>query len=314
MRAYIGVTDSDWYKTLSKISEPEEVNFWQPGGRNRFQALKQGELFLFKLHSPNNFVVGGGVFAYSTILPVSLAWDAFGRANGAESLTQMRQRTARYRKTKEDPFNDYTIGCILLTQPFFFPKSGWIPVPKDWSPNIVQGKTYDLETEPGSAIFSELKIAHLMSTVGTEVSLRVSQRETIKTDKFGKPTLVTPRLGQGAFRIMVTDAYERRCAITNEKVLPVLEAAHIRPYATGGEHKLDNGLLLRSDLHLLFDRGYVTVTPDHRLEVSRKIREEFENGKDYYAHHGNKLWIPKEPSKRPDTANLTWHNENVYRG
>ena len=60
MRAYIGVTDGDWYRTLSQIPELEEANFWQPGGTHQFRALQQGELFLFKLHSPNNFIVGGG--------------------------------------------------------------------------------------------------------------------------------------------------------------------------------------------------------------------------------------------------------------
>ncbi|MFA5621619.1 MAG: HNH endonuclease [Thermovirgaceae bacterium] len=314
MRAYIGVTDSDWYKTLSQIPELEEVNFWQPGGRRRFKALNQGELFLFKLHSPNNFIVGGGVFAYSTILPASLAWDTFGRSNGADSFAQMRQRIAKYRKTKEDPFNDYSIGCILLTQPFFFPKTRWAPVPDDWSLNIVQGKTYDLKTEPGSTVFNELRISQLFSNGNLFNTARVGRGEPVGVEKYGKATLITPRLGQGAFRIMVTDAYERRCAVTNEKVLPVLEAAHIKPYGAGGEHKLDNGLLLRSDLHLLFDRGYVTVTPDHHLEVSRKIREEFENGRDYYALQGKKIWIPTEPSKCPGILNLTWHNENIFRG
>jgi len=50
-----------------------------------------------------------------------------------------------------------------------------------------------------------------------------------------------------------------------------------------------NGLLLRSDLHKLFDRGYVTVSPDLRFVVSRRIREEFENGRDYYARNGSGL-------------------------
>lgn len=311
MRAYVGVTDKSWFQMLSNIPILDEVNFWQPGGRTKFRALEPGELFLFKLHSPENFIVGGGIFAYSTILPVSLAWDSFEKANGAESLTEMRLRTAKYRRTKDEPFLDYTIGCILLTQPFFLPRSQWVPVPKDWSLNIVQGKTYNLESEPGATLYIDLKLAQLLSSVE---SPRVAEGEAIETEKYGKPTLVTPRLGQGAFRVMVTDAYERRCAVTQEKVLPVLEAAHIRPYVSGGEHHLNNGLLLRSDLHLLFDRGYVTVTPDCHLEVSRKIREEFENGRDYYALQGKKIWTPNEGSKRPGLSNLTWHNQNVFRG
>jgi len=53
----------------------------------------------------------------------------------------------------------------------------------------------------------------------------------------------------------VTDAYTRRCAITGEKTLPALQAGHIRPHAKSGPHEIRNGLLLRSDLHNLFDLG-----------------------------------------------------------
>ena len=83
--------------------------------------------------------------------------------------------------------------------------------------------------------------------------------------------------------MIVTDAYERRCAITGERTLPALEAAHIKPYGSGGPHQPENGLLLRSDLHRLFDQGYITVGADDRkVNVSSRIREEFENGRDYY--------------------------------
>ena len=88
-----------------------------------------------------------------------------------------------------------------------------------------------------------------------------------------------PRLGQGTFRLIVTDSYERRCAFTNFLVRHVLEAAHIRPYSSGGAHIPSNGILLRQDLHTLFDRGYRTATPPHQVEVSSRIKEEFNNGK-----------------------------------
>jgi putative restriction endonuclease len=79
--------------------------------------------------------------------------------------------------------------------------------------------------------------------------------------RFGEPQLIQPRLGQGAFRVLVTDVYNRRCAVTHERTLPALEAAHIRPYGDGGEHEARNGLLLRRDIHSLFDAGYVTSRP-----------------------------------------------------
>jgi putative restriction endonuclease len=132
--------------------------------------------------------------------------------------------------------------------------------------------------------------------------------------RFGGPQLILPRLGQGAFRVLVTDIYQRRCAITGERTLPALEAAHISPYGDGGEHEAKNGLLLRRDIHSLFDAGYVTVTPELRFEVSRRIREEFENGKHYYALHGQEVRTPADLGQRPDRSALTWHNENSFRG
>lgn len=144
----VAVTDYDWFQALRVREDWPEVNFWAPSGAN-FRALQPGELFLFKLHAPRNYIVGGGVFAHSITLPCSLAWETFGQANGAADLAQMRARIMRYRQ------------------------------------------------------------------VGT-----------------------------------------------------ALDAAHIRPYAEGGE-LVANGLLLRRDIHCLFDLGYVTVTPEHVFEVSR---------------------------------------------
>ena len=70
-----------------------EVNFWAPSG-TEFKALQPGELFLFKLHAPRNFIVGGGVFAHANVLPCSLAWEAFGEANGASNLTMRCERAS----------------------------------------------------------------------------------------------------------------------------------------------------------------------------------------------------------------------------
>jgi putative restriction endonuclease len=307
MRAFVGVTDGDWFEMLSSIDGIDEVNFWQPGGNRRFKTLSFGELFLFKLHSPRNYIAGGGLFAHSSLLPVSLAWEAFGRKNGAETLEQMRARVEKYRRASSDPRADYTVGCILLEKPFFFDETDWIPVPRDWSRNIVQGKTYDLRAEPGLSLFRRVSERLQRTDVSRDSSLEQEPR-------YGDPRLYEPRLGQGSFRVLVTDAYERRCAVTRERTLPVLEAAHIVPYARGGMHDVENGLLLRSDLHTLFDRGYVTVDPELRLLVSKRIKEEFENGRDYYALHGRELSAPENPVWRPAARNLEWHNEDVYLG
>jgi putative restriction endonuclease len=135
--------------------------------------------------------------------------------------------------------------------------------------------------------------------------------EDTETPRYGNSILQKVRLGQGAFRVLVTDAYIRRCSITGEKTLPVLEAAHIKPYALSGPHFISNGLLLRSDMHKLFDTGYITITKDYRVEVSKRIKEEFENGKEYYQYHGSNLsYLPTRELDRPNELFIDWHNNN----
>jgi predicted restriction endonuclease len=103
--------------------------------------------------------------------------------------------------------------------------------------------------------------------------------------------------------------------VTGERTLPALDAAHIRPFSDGGSHERSNGLLLRRDLHKLFDDGYVTVEHDNlSLVVSKRIKEEFENGRHYYALHGTRIATPREPVWHPDRAALEWHNESRFRG
>ncbi|MCK4415230.1 MAG: HNH endonuclease [Candidatus Eisenbacteria sp.] len=115
------------------------------------------------------------------------------------------------------------------------------------------------------------------------------------------------------FRLIVEDAYQRRCSVTGEKTRPVLQAAHIKPVSESGPNRVNNGLLLRSDLHILFDRGYLTVTRDHRVEVSKRIKEEFHNGREYYPLHGRRLLIlPDRPQDLPDREFIDWHNEKVF--
>jgi putative restriction endonuclease len=308
MKIWVGVTDRDWFDRLSK-QDPDEVNFWQPSGSRLFRVLEPGEPFLFKLHSPNNFIVGGGHFVRSSPLPASLAWDAFGEKNGVASYQDLLTRVRRYRRA--DNAVDPVIGCNVLATPFFLPRSHWIPVPEGWAPNIVQGKSYDTSTAEGAQLWQAVRDAVPSQPGVQDPAVELPE---LNVERFGSEYLTRSRLGQGAFRLLVIDAYQRRCAVTGEKTLPVLEAAHIKPYANEGPHQVRNGILLRSDLHKLFDVGYVTVTTDLRLEVSPRLREEWHNGKEYYAHHGKALGcLPADPASLPSREYLAWHNQEVFK-
>ena len=79
-------------------------------------------------------------------------------------------------------------------------------------------------------------------------------------------------------------------------------------------HTVSNGLLLRRDIHSLFDAGYVTVTPNYRFEVSKRIKEEFENGRHYYALKERLVSVAENPDLRPDHTALSWHNNERFLG
>src|SRR5262249_41756591 len=161
------------------------------------------------------------VFAHANSMPCSLAWEAFKESNGARSLTEMRARIAKYRKIKPDDREDFVIGCRVLTQPFFLDQDQWIRVPDSFSRNIVKFKSYSTEEGDGRWLWELVQHAIVPSTVSS------SGFEDLQQTKYGEPVLVRPRLGQGAFRILVTDSYRRRCAVSGERTLPALDAAHI---------------------------------------------------------------------------------------
>ena len=203
------------------------------------------------------------------------------------------------------------ISCILLGEPFFFRQEDWIPSPTSFTLNTVVGKTYDSTNDDGRQLWQDVteRISRAIIPAAGPSTFQIRDHPG-----FASPVAVRPRIGQGSFRVLITEAYNRRCAMTGERTLPALEAAHIRPYSEYQDHALSNGLLLRSDLHRLFDQGYVTLDPKQRtILVSERIKSEFENGREYYRLHGQALTLPADPSVRPLEENLQYHAEHVFR-
>ena len=301
---FIGLTDYDWYTTL-KNKNYDEVNFWRPGTA-AFRALQPNDLFLFKLKKPYDAIVGGGFFVRYSSVPISLAWEAFGEKNGTASYFDFSERLRRYRERNGIAVDYPSVGCIILTEPFFLDEQDWIDPPVDWSYSIVAGKSIDPLSGEGKRIFRQIQEKLKQGQV---------QPVAISDEPRYAENVAKHRLGQGAFRVLVTDTYHRRCAISGEKTLPVLQAAHIKPYAAAGPHLVQNGILLRSDIHTLFDEGYLTITPNFRVEVSLRLKNDFGNGKIYYQYHGQKLSVlPDDSVELPETQFLSWHNENVFLG
>lgn len=309
VKVYVGVTDEDWYNYLAGRPDLDEVNFWRPGGGRGFHVLDIGEPFHFKAHHPHNHIVGGGFYSGNTALPLSEAWDLYGQANGAATLDQMRTRIARYRRHPLLPGEDPIIGCLFIRDPVFLTRTAAADPPPQFAPSIVQGKSYDTANQTVAPYFTRLADL-VFGGLGLEVTDLPWHRPG---PVYGQGRLVAQRLGQRAFQAVVLDAYHRRCAITGATIRPVLQAAHIRPLPAGGEHRLDNGLLLRSDTHTLYDQGYLGIDTHHRLLVSPRLRTEFGNGQEYYTRAGEQITVPDRKADRPHREFLEWHLDTVYK-
>lgn len=306
MKFWVGVTDNHWYDYLAQRGL-EEVNFWQPSATPPFVSAPVGMPFLFKLKRPHNHIAGGGFFVTYSTLPISVAWDVFGEKNGAPTIGDLRGMLGPLFGNR-GPNSE--IGCTVLANPFFLHRENWID-PAGWSSNIVRGKMYDSLQGQGTAIWDS--IARCLVDPASHIDERATGVGE-NAEKYGQPVLMRPRLGQSSFRVLVTDAYKRRCAITGENTLIALEAAHIVPYSREGSHDVRNGLLLRADFHRLFDVGLIGVTPDLRIKVSPRIREAYFNGKSYYRLNDELLSVlPDRPDLRPDPDRLDWHYKNCFQ-
>lgn len=295
-------------------AEPDEVNFWKPSARG-FRALEPGEVFLFKAKAPHSEILGGGFFVRFVRATVSLAWQAFGPNNGASDVRSFLERIRRYR---EGPVGlDPEVGCIILNEPFFFPEGLWVEGPPDWSRQIVSGKGYDTSDPIGAQLWDSVvkQLADPRTLTGPSVAPTIGDRvpDLLPGRRYGEAYLTRSRLGQGAFRLGVIDAFQSRCAVTGERVRPVLEAAYIKPVSEQGPNVVSNGLSLRADLHKLFDLGLVIVDRDCRFRVLPRPKAESNNGADYYRSQRAPLAVtPQLKFERRDRLHLERHNDMVF--
>ena len=325
----VGVTDNRWAASLRDRDDLTEANFWQPSPHG-FKALSPGEPFLFKTKDPRKFrgldipgyrLVGGGFFDEYVEVRVSEAWTIWGAANGVSSEAELLARAQTYRArttTSIDP--DPTIGCVVLRNIFFAKPGGELAEPENWARNIVTYAGYN--TEAVDARTDTGYVEHAFAVPQQRARIDYAWEPDMRGvdlewegARYGQPFLVRPRMGQGHFKRAVADAYQHRCAVTKSATFPSLEAAHIRPFAEGGEHAVSNGLLLRTDVHRSYDRGYLSIDADLRLRVSPQLREHGWNGVEFYEREeaGYKISAPSDPSHQPDRDALAWHFDTTFR-
>lgn len=296
----VAITNKDWYDFLLGRDCSAGVNFWRPSKDN--VIINPGEWFLFKQHSAVGKVMGGAQFIASELLTINQAWSRWRAANGCADKDAFLRRLIKLcssydaQKLKGHSY----IRCLYLDKPIFLDKKNWFDVP-GWNPKSRQPiRKYDASNP------HRYKLQRLIE------DLFPANRLVFK--KFVELGERKEREGQRAFRQEILKNYHSQCAVTREKTRPVLEAAHIEPYAKSHNHLPSNGLLLKSDIHKLFDEGLVSITPeDFKFHVSSLLEKKYKNGKYYYQFEGHTIDVPKRNELQPDPELLQRHFEKEFK-
>ncbi len=159
-------------------------------------------------------------------------------------------------------------------------------------------------TQPERALPAAGRQLRSVDTPGTDlarslVAVDVGYVHSDTDDRRRVVSAVVQRRGQQEFRRRLLAAYEGKCAVTGSIAAPVLEAAHIDAYSGGYTQHVRNGMLLRSDVHTLFDLHLLTVTPGFLVAVAPELR-----GTEYGRYHQQRLRLPTDSAQRPDAEAL----------
>jgi putative restriction endonuclease len=285
----ISPTDIEWFKFLRTEGLNSEINFWTPTPWN-VSRLASGDKLYFMLKSPIRKIGGYGQFVEYKNMSVNDAWNKYGFKNGCTSKQELIDRLDKYKASNssdERSVTDSEIGCIVLTNAVYFDDDKFLDLDNyeiDFSRFIVKIKYYN-ENDP-------LEIV-------TQSSVREFELLPTTLEKLKKSRLVTERKGQGNFRAIITTAYSNKCCISNETTPELLEAAHIQPYFDENSNHVKNGLLLRVDLHKLYDNGLLYIDETFKIHISPEVKSEY-----YQKLNGAAIRLPDNNNLHPSIEAL----------
>lgn len=285
----ISPTDVEWFKFLRTEGLNSEINFWTPTPWN-VSRLASGDKLYFMLKSPIRKIGGYGQFVEYKNMSINDAWNKYGFKNGCTSKQELIDRLDKYKASNssdERSVTDSEIGCIVLTNAVYYDDDKFLDLDNydiDFSRFIVKIKYYN-ENDP-------LEIA-------TESMVKEFELLPTSLEKLKKSRLVTERKGQGNFRAIITTAYSNKCCITNETTPELLEAAHIQPYFDENSNHVKNGLLLRVDLHKLYDNGLLYIDESFKIHISPEVKSEY-----YQKLNGTTIRLPENSNLHPSKEAL----------
>jgi len=297
----IAPTDNDWFNQLRQRDTVSKINFWTPTPWN-IKKLKQGERLYFLLKSPIRKIGGYGFFYEYENITISEAWKKYGVNNGVANLHELMNRTTGYKRKHASTYDkaelNPIIGCIVLEDPVFFKDEDFFD-PEEF------GHAFPSQVVKLKYFQKDFDFVPINETKEDKPNGFELVNEDKSKYRFSK---TKERKGQNQFRKDILSMYKNACAVTGETCIEVLEAAHIQQYINEESNNLSNGICLRSDIHILFDNGLITILPDYTIKVSSILRES-----SYQLYDMKTISLPETKHYYPSKVALEYHNKYSFR-
>jgi hypothetical protein len=292
-------TDPDWIEVLRSYNITDNINFWRK--EKRRVHLPERSRFYFKLRG-SRFIAGRAVSQRQISMSIREAWEYFSIRNGVSTYEELRRKATDILEVSDD-----TLNCLVLDEVEVLDPEEYPQLPPDFvatqnPKDYLEGSLPQIE----SSFFG----ASTLGLSGIEAQLtkdRVFDPDTVLAAREATLRAVVMRRGRSDFRQMLMDAYDHKCAVTGTEVRAILEAAHVYPYKGTETNVLQNGILLRSDWHTLFDLGLWAIDDDYRIIIAPEIIPE-----EYRKYHQTLIRLPRIVLHRPSPKAIRWHRNNVF--
>ena len=243
------------------------------------------------LKSPIRQIGGFGEFVEYKNLSAVQAWNEFGYRNGRASRQEFIDSIQDYIDKNSGKFggqpiniNTYEIGCIVLNNCEFWDDNYFIDPANhniDFATQVVTIKYFD-QYDPFKQEQDERDNFNLVNEPRNEIQRTTNARE-----------------GQSEFKGKILRAYNNTCCITGETTPELLEAAHIQEYRNRSSNHVQNGLLLRVDIHRLYDNRLIFIDRNFVIHISNIVRSD-----QYKQYDGKAITLPSLISDRPSVDAL----------
>lgn len=290
-----GSSATNFWSLKQKDSAPDQELARVKPGSLVLQVLKQGGQY---------YIVGGGYFVKWVLLKPSKAWECFGVRNGRNSFAEMMQEI---REQGGDENSDLISHILYGT--FIFSNRDALPVPVEYT------QEFD-DNDYRFLISTAQPIGRYLDHILRERRAGLSAEE-YSSDWRGIYYLAAKHVEHAdidGFHAAVMAAYDFKCAITGDTSVPVLDVANIQPCYSKSFQSVQNGVLMRCDLHRLFSEGYITLSyvGDDAIEVRVSKSLASMGAESYLKYDHKRITLPQDRTAWPKREYLLWHNNKCF--